>query len=327
MDIFIEENNSTKRIDKFIHDYLYELPTLEKFKDILSRNFVQDNIINIIIVNYFAVKPSYKLREGDLIQFDLDKIIILLENSILVNKEKNELLPENMPLDIIFENDDYLIINKPSGIPVFPGCGNNTGTLANYVKGYLVGKGVYKSNLINGGLVHRLDKPVNGLIIYAKTLQFQKYIQQRFKEHKVFKVYQAKVDKLSEFQIHKNESIDIIKEQWLKGDIDLSNWYFLSGYIGRSSKNRMRMSFSRVQLNDSQKKSELYLCRTSDYDYLIILKTGRMHQIRASFRYLKMPIIDDTLYNGGRGLPLEIKLTSTLIGFDNFNSVKVIYCI
>ncbi len=303
----IDETSQGERLDTYI---------CQNFK-IPSRSFLQNHWEKIVSLNGSKIKPAYKVRIGDIIEIREEEIEkILKENSL------DTIIPEKYNLDIVMENDDFLVINKPKGIAVHPGIGNLKDTLANYVVGYLNEKGEYDSRIERGGIVHRLDKSVSGLIIFAKNLEAQRFLQKQFEEHTVNKIYMAKVE------IDAESSKDLLacipmKELNAKAEMDKlvannfeidESWYKAEGYIGRSKMNRMKMIFKTYPFGNA-KYALSYIKPLSQKEVLVMIKTGRMYQIRATLEYLGINIVGDTLFEtfkGGR-IPEAIELESVLL--------------
>ncbi len=240
-----------QRIDKALVDILSDV----------SRNHIQKLIDEgFVYVNNEAIKTSYRLQKGDVI-------------NIVAREEKpSDLKPEFIPLDIVYEDDDILIINKPRGLVVHPGAGNKDLTLANALM-------FYTKNLssINGefrpGIVHRIDKDTSGLLAVAKNDYAHNDLAAQLKNRTMSRVYVALVHGV----IHEKEGKIIAP-------------------LGRDKKNRLKMA---VDLHDGKEavthfkvlkryqSSTLVECR---------LETGRTHQIRVHFEYIKHPLVGDLLY-------------------------------
>lgn len=144
------------RIDKFLMEHLYNTS-----RNRLQRAAEQE----FILVNGRPVKSSYKVKP-------LDEIVILLDRP----KYDNEIIAEDIPLDIVYEDEDLMVVDKPAGLVVHPGCGNYTGTLVNAIAWHLKDNPDYDPNDPTVGLVHRIDKDTSGLLVVAKKRRFQKRI-------------------------------------------------------------------------------------------------------------------------------------------------------
>ena len=240
------------RIDKYIAD-----------NTDYSRNLILNLIKNgDILVNDSKIKPSYKVKQGD-------KITI---NN--VKKDTEDITPWDYPLDIVFEDDDIIIVNKPSGMVVHPGNGNKDHTLVNALKSY-----TDKLSDINGverlGIVHRIDKDTSGLIMIAKTNKAHEILGEYFKEHSIRREYIAL---LCGIFPHDTATID--------------------APIGRDEKNRLRMT---VTPNNSKKAiTHLEVLKRYKAGYTLVkarLETGRTHQIRVHTKYIGYPVYNDPVYS------------------------------
>ena len=240
------------RIDKYIAD-----------NTDYSRNLILNLIKNgDILVNDSKIKPSYKVKQGD-------KITI---NNVKTDTE--DITPWDYPLDIVFEDDDIIIVNKPSGMVVHPGNGNKDHTLVNALKSY-----TDKLSNINGverlGIVHRIDKDTSGLIMIAKTNKAHEILGEYFKEHSIKREYIAL---LCGIFPHDTATID--------------------APIGRDEKNRLRMT---VTPNNSKKAiTHLEVLKRYKAGYTLVkarLETGRTHQIRVHTKYIGYPVYNDPVYS------------------------------
>ncbi len=220
-----------------------------------------------VLVNERTVKPSYKLRENDEVEVDL------------IEASAARFEPENIPLDIVFEDEFLAVINKPAGMVVHPGAGVQSGTLANAIAYHFQ----LEQSAINSdqaemriGIVHRLDKDTSGLIVVAKNDEIHEALSEQFRERTVFKSYVA----LVHGQTDENT-----------GKIDVP--------IGRNKHNRLRMKVA------TYGRTALTLWRVRKrYDKFTLLdveiKTGRTHQIRVHMGYINHPVVGDEIYNEGR---------------------------
>lgn len=249
MIIEIESNNANKRLDT----YLVEI--LSKSRSNIDKHIKEGDIL----VNDDIKKNGYLLRKGDII-------------SIKEFNEVTSVIKEDIPINIVYEDEYLIVVNKPSGLVVHPGNGNLSGTLVNGLVNY-----TSKLSDLNGevrpGIVHRIDKDTSGLLLISKTNQVHELLTDNFKDN-VKRKYIALVE-------------GVIKED--KGKINAP--------IGRDEKDRKKMC---VTLNNSKeaitnfevieryKTSTLVRC---------ILETGRTHQIRVHFSYINHPVINDPVYN------------------------------
>ncbi len=314
----ISKEDENKRADTFI---------CEHFK-VHSRSFLVKNWEKLVSINGKESKPSYRLRVGDSITVQEDEV-----DSILSDSSYDKIILQDYPLNIVYESDSYIVLNKPKGISVHPGVGNAKDTLANYIAGYLTKKKEYDTTIDRAGVVHRLDKPVSGLMLFAKNSEMQKYLQKQFEKHNVQKIYYAKVilredtskevfEKLPKTKVSATEVIDDFVRTSDLG----SEWLKAEGYIGRSSVNRRKMIFKPYPF-DNAKYSLSYFRFLSDNEVLVVIKTGRMYQIRASLEYLGIYIEGDTLFQTLKGgeTPAAIELESVLLSFEEPSGKLAIY--
>ena len=256
MNIKINEENVGKRIDSFIH----------KVQEDISRSMVQKLIEQKNIkVNGKETKHSYKLKLND-------------EIEIFVPEAKEiDLKAQDIPLNVIYEDNDIIVINKPKGMVVHPANGNPDGTLVNAVmnkcKDSLSGIG----GEIRPGIVHRLDKDTSGAIIVAKNDKAHIALSEQLKNHEVKKTYLALVR-------------GIIKE----------NEATINMPIARSKKDRKKMD---VDKNGKEAITHFKVLGRYKNKYTLLqinLETGRTHQIRVHLSHIGYPIIGDEVYSNGK---------------------------
>lgn len=277
----------------------------------LSRSMVDKYVDQFFSVNgLWGLKKGYKLKEGDVVSILILELRKKIEED---NVAEDRIVAQQRPLKIIKETKNYMVIDKPKGIPVHPGKGNTQETLANYIKGYLIQKNEYDESLKRAGIVHRLDKGVGGLIIVAKNRKMQIHLQTQFENRKVLKVYLAKVltnitSPFFDKQYDLSEEIKKLEKNEYQID---SRWERVEGYILRDPKNRMRME---ITTQHKGKYSLSYFLPLKENAVLIIIKTGRMHQIRAGLKSLGMVIEGDRLYGDTRSSGDKIELKQIVLG-------------
>lgn len=239
-----------QRLDKFLAG---------QFAD-LSRSFLQKQIENgKVLVNAQAVKAKYALKLGDGVVF-----------SLALTPHSDD-LPENIALDIVYQDDDLLVINKPAGLVVHKGAGNWSGTLVNG----LLYRFPSQSHLPRAGLVHRIDKDTTGLLVVAKTAQAQLALIEQLKDKSVYRHYQCVVwGDLPSLARHK--------------EIDLP--------IGRHPTHRTKMA-----VRQGGKPAVTHLLDITPLNEHIglvdvALQTGRTHQIRVHLSHLGFPLVGDKVY-------------------------------
>jgi len=314
----VSKEDENKRADTFICEHF----------NVHSRSFLVKNWEKLVSINGKESKPSYKLRVGDTIKIQEKDV-----ETILSESSYDKIIPQDYPLNIVYESDSYLVINKPKGISVHPGVGNTKDTLANYVAGYLTKKREYDPTIDRAGVVHRLDKPVSGLMLFAKKLETQKYLQKQFEKHNVQKIYYARIilrestskEVFEKLPTTKISATDVIDDFVRTSELS-PEWLKVEGYIGRSSVNRRKMMFKPYPF-DSAKYSLSYFRFLSNDEVLVVIKTGRMYQIRASLESLGIYIEGDTLFQTLKGgeTPEAIALESVLLSFEEPSGKLAIY--
>ena len=251
----IGEENVDCRIDKLI-------PVLNKNITRMSAQKLLEE--GKILVNDKKEKPSYKVKVDDIISIEIPEI------------KETEIIPENIPLDVLYEDEYIIVVNKAKGMVVHPANGNYTGTLVNALlykcKDSLSGIGGEK----RPGIVHRLDKDTSGVIIVAKCNKAHINLSEQIKEHKVKKTYIALVK-------------GIVKDN--EATIDMP--------IGRSKKDRKKMDIDKNGKNAITHFKVLK--RYQGYTLLKVnIETGRTHQIRVHLSTIGYPIVGDMVYSNGK---------------------------
>lgn len=255
---FVADKGQTLlRVDKFL------VARLEK----ASRNRVQQAAdAGCILVNGRAVKSNYRVKPEDVVQVVMDR-----------PRYELEVVPENIPLDIVYEDDTLLVVNKPAGLVVHPGHGNYSGTLVNALAWHFKDNPDYDVNDPRMGLVHRIDKDTSGLLVVAKTPY-------------------AKTDLGKQF-FNKTTKREYVAVVWgvpcpVKGRIE--------GNIGRSLKDRLQMAV--FPEGDYGKHAVTHYEVLEDLGYVsvvrCVLETGRTHQIRVHMKHIGHPLLNDSRYGG-----------------------------
>jgi 23S rRNA pseudouridine1911/1915/1917 synthase len=258
INLIVDKNNQNKRVDIFLSKYEKKI-SRTKIKNLIEKGYLKIN-------NQIVLEPSKKISVKDKVKLEVPKL------------KKLEIKPYKYKLDIIYEDNDVMVINKPAGLVVHPGAGNFDNTLVNALINY------DKKNLssINGelrpGIVHRLDKDTSGVIIVAKNNFAHTHLSKQFNEHSIDRKYIALV-------------WGKLRPQ--KGEIKT--------FITRSSKNRQLMDVSQTKGKlaiTNYKTIEIYenarVPTLSLVEYR--LKTGRTHQIRVHMKFKGNPILGDKSY-------------------------------
>jgi 23S rRNA pseudouridine1911/1915/1917 synthase len=236
-----------------------------------TRNKLQQAINNgMVLVNDKAVKQNYKIKA-------YDHIVVYSD----LSPQSIEVIPEKIDLNIVYEDEDMMVINKPAGMVVHPGSGNYFGTLLNGVAYYLQQKNplISEQTLPRFGLVHRIDKNTSGLLVLAKTDKAMSHMAKQFFDHTVKRKYIALV--------------------W--GDIK-ENEGTIVAHVGRNQ--RYRKLFEAYPEGDHGKEAITHYKVVSRYNYVTlvecILETGRTHQIRVHMKHIGHPLFNDDFYGGDK---------------------------
>ncbi len=216
-----------------------------------------------VLVNGKTTKPSYKVRATDEVDVELTL------------QPAHTFTPEDIPVDVVYEDNDLIVVNKPAGMVVHPAAGISHGTLANALAFHFEQLSAAGGGS-RPGIVHRLDKGTSGLLVVAKTEIAHEHLANQFRDREVFKSYIALVHGQVEHR---------------KGEIDQP--------IARDPRNRVRMAVVR----GGRPARSVYRVRESFDRFTALeveLKTGRTHQIRVHLAWLKNPVVGDEVYGGGR---------------------------
>lgn len=260
--VVADKGQNVTRVDKFLMDHLSDT----------SRNRIQKAAENgCIRANGQPVKSNYKVKPGDIITLMLDR-----------PKRDWEIVPEDIPLDIVYEDDSLMVIDKPAGLVVHPGCGNYTGTLVNAIAWHMKDDSCYDPNDPEVGLVHRIDKDTSGLLVVAKTPQAKSHLCKQFYNKTTKREYNALV--------------------W--GPFEQTEGR-IEGNIGRNPKDRLQMAVFPPQSEQGKPAVTHYhvLERLGPVTWVrCVLETGRTHQIRVHMKHIGHTLFNDERYGGNQML-------------------------
>lgn len=261
LSLTIDKGQEPLRIDKFL------MARIEG----ATRNKIQEAIENEwVLVNEKPIKNNYKIKGGD--------SIIIFDTH---HPDSSEIIPQNIPLDIIYEDDDLFIINKPVGMVVHPGSGNPDQTLLNAAAFYLQKQtpDISDKTLPRYGLVHRIDKNTSGLMVMAKNQHAMSHLAKQFFNHTVHRRYNALV--------------------W--GNFENKEGTIIA-HVGRHQ--RFRKLFTAYPEGDYGKDAITHYKVLENFNYVSLiecrLETGRTHQIRVHMQYIGHPLFNDDFYGGDR---------------------------
>jgi 23S rRNA pseudouridine1911/1915/1917 synthase len=261
LSIVVDKGQEPLRIDKFLMNRMENT----------TRNKVQNAIeYGLVLVNTHHVKSNYKVKPGD-------QIIMYSDTSA----ELFEIVPEKIELNIIYEDEEVIVVNKPSGMVVHPGCGNYSGTLVNGIAHHLKEQrpDITENVLPRFGMVHRIDKNTSGLLLLAKTENAAVDLANQFYEHTVERKYVALV--------------------W--GDFEKDEGT-ITGHVGRHQ--RFRKIMDVYPDGEYGKEATTHFRVLERFKYVTLvecqLETGRTHQIRVHMQHIGHPLFNDDTYGGDK---------------------------
>ncbi len=251
----VSDGQEPLRIDKFLMNFIEDT----------TRSKIQQTIkAGNVLVNETPIKANYKVKPKDII-----KVVLSYPTY------ENLLVAEDIPLDIVYEDDDVIVVNKPAGMVVHPGHGNYSGTLVNGLIHHI--ENLPKNSNERPGLVHRIDKDTSGLLVVAKTEFAMAHLSKQFFDRTTERLYYALV--------------------W--GDIKEDEGT-IEGNIGRSLKNRLQMAV--FPNGEFGKRAVTHYKVLERFGYVTLvqckLETGRTHQIRVHFKHIGHTLFNDERYGG-----------------------------
>lgn len=255
--VVVDKGQSPVRVDKYLFERLVNV----------SRNRIQKAADGgFIMANGKPVKSSYKVKPCDVLTVMMDR-----------PRYNNDIIPEDIPLNVVYEDEDLLVINKPAGLVVHPGCGNYHGTLVNAIAWHLRDNPKYDPNDPQVGLVHRIDKDTSGLLVVAKTPDAKTHLGLQFYNKTTQRKYNALV--------------------W--GTLENDNGR-IEGNITRNPKDRMQMMVSPDPEIGKHAVTHYHVLERLGYVTFVecVLETGRTHQIRVHMKHIGHPLFNDERYGG-----------------------------
>lgn len=255
--VVVDKGQSQVRVDKYLFERLVNS----------SRNRIQKAAdAGLIMANGKPVKSSYKVKPCDVLTVMMDR-----------PRYDNDIIPEDIPLDIVYEDNDLMVVNKPAGLVVHPGCGNYHGTLVNAIAWHLKDNPKYDPNDPQVGLVHRIDKDTSVLLVVAKTPDAKTHLGLQFYNKTTKRKYNALV--------------------W--GVVE-NNEGTIEGNIGRNPKDRMQMAVLSDPAQGKHAVTHYRVLERLGYVTLVecVLETGRTHQIRVHMKHIGHTLFNDERYGG-----------------------------
>lgn len=255
--VVVDKGQSQVRVDKYLFERIVNS----------SRNRIQKAADDgFVMANDRPVKSSYKVKPLDVITVMMDR-----------PRYDNEVIPEDIPLNIVYEDRHLLVVNKPPGLVVHPGHGNYTGTLVNALAWHLKDDPEYDANDPHVGLVHRIDKDTSGLLVIAKTADAKTHLGMQFYNKTTKRQYRALV--------------------W--GIVD-SDEGTIIGSLARNPKDRMQMAVMADPTMGKHAVTHYRVLERIGYVTLVecILETGRTHQIRVHMKHIGHVLFNDERYGG-----------------------------
>lgn len=252
LSIIADADSDGLRIDKWLSNKIPEI----------TRNAVQKLIENeCILVNNKRITKNYKIKAGDSITVNIPELKPL------------EITPENIPIEIVYEDSDLLVVNKPKGLVVHPAPGHENGTLVNALLYHCAGRLSSINGIIRPGIVHRIDKNTSGLLIVAKTDYAHFHLSEQIKNHTFTREYEAIVS--GRF----NEKSGTVNAP-----------------IGRHPSDRKKMCVTSKNSKPSVTHYQVF-DEYQNFSFIkLILETGRTHQIRVHMSYINHPVFGDEVY-------------------------------
>ena len=255
--VVVDKGQAPIRIDKYLFERIVNA----------SRNRIQAAAdAGFVMANGKPVKSSYKVKTIDMLTVMMDR-----------PRYENDIIPEDIPLNIVYEDADLMVINKPAGLVVHPGCGNYHGTLVNAIAWHLKDVPSYDPNDPQVGLVHRIDKDTSGLLVVAKTPDAKTSLGLQFYNKTTKREYNALV--------------------WGIVDEDEGT---IVGNIGRNPKDRMQMAVLSDPTQGKHAVTHYKVLERLGYVTLVkcVLETGRTHQIRVHMKHIGHVLFNDERYGG-----------------------------